>query len=280
MVPMSSTCKVWRSTLVRNWKHHFVRRTYLTCYKMYIKAPEINNRNSTAVPFKWRQICRNCLIIIWTLDKGSIDAASLSSTCTRHICWMGVHHCGNVSNRIFTRTRHTWTFVRHCGKVLIQIFDLQKVGHGHGIQFLQWRRSMANVKSTNVFFYIFILQRYDLCSWLQCTHARTHACTHTETDKPRATSEILQICLKTVKTLWLRLTWLPLRLCGCQQLHQLVRLCQHVGQRILFIEQNDASLDLQHRITKQSYNMSYNIATCSVNDSCRHNGTNVTLSRH
>ena len=44
---------------------------------------------------------------------------------------------GKVSIRINTRTHPTCTRERQCGKVSIRIFDLRKVGQGHGVQFSQ-----------------------------------------------------------------------------------------------------------------------------------------------
>ena len=59
------------------------------------------------------------------------------------------------------------------------------------VQFLHWRVSMANVKICKRYFVTFFYFHYS--SNVTDTYTETHV--HTETDKPVAIDEILQICL-------------------------------------------------------------------------------------
>ena len=70
-----------------------------------------------------------------------------------------------------------------------QLFYLQKVGQGHGIQFSQLRYSMANVKiyKRNLFtFFIFAKVR-------SAVTTVTNEQTHTETDKAMAIGKIADL---------------------------------------------------------------------------------------
>ena len=67
---------------------------------------------------------------------------------------------------------------------IFEIFDLEKVGQGHGVQHWQYRSLIANVKIyKHHFFKFWISPRFDLCE--RFLHTYTH--THTHTYAHRAT---------------------------------------------------------------------------------------------
>ena len=108
------------------------------------------------MPYKWRQIYRNTLLITWTLDKKGqcrrshtvqcsathllqISHSSHSNSHSSHfngrlLLWVSLW-LSSYSKYSNTRTRQTCMGVRHCRKVSIRIFDLRKVGQSHEIQF-------------------------------------------------------------------------------------------------------------------------------------------------
>ena len=53
----------------------------------------------------------------------------------RSLQWVSLCLARELLNYSSIRTRHTIMDVRRCGKVLIRIFDIRKVGRGHGVQF-------------------------------------------------------------------------------------------------------------------------------------------------
>ena len=102
------------TSLFRNIK--FKTDYWLILYKRGTRATRLR------VPYKWRQICGNSLVIICTLDKNE-----------RSPLFEGVH-----SNPYTCRT---WMVTRHSEKVSSRTFDLQKVGENCYISENQKRKN-------------------------------------------------------------------------------------------------------------------------------------------
>ena len=71
----------------------------------------------------------------------------------------------------------------------------ENLGKVHGVQFSQWRHSMANVKIYKHFLFFIFAKVRPVRTKVIHTDRQTHTHTHTETDKPIAIGEILQFCL-------------------------------------------------------------------------------------
>ena len=154
------------------------------------------------------QIVKNCnvfhrhLIVnekVWEMVMESLGNCSLKvreSHCILWWDWVGTPVKiteYNFSNKIIQwrmskSTKDSHTILCYLLPFL-NSFELQKVGQGYVVQFSQCYHSTANVRINKDLQHIFVLALTVSEIYSRHTH------TDTETDKPMAVGEILQICL-------------------------------------------------------------------------------------
>ena len=102
----------------------------------------------------------------------------------------------------------------HSRDINIKRISPPKVGKGHRVRFSHLHHSMANVEIYQCHFFTFVIFAKVWLMWTILIDRHKH----TETDKPMAIGEILQICLKNN----LKFTQKIKTLCSCPCLHFVV----------------------------------------------------------